>query len=104
MTVFTNLSVLALAFAGLCTALEKRELKSLNSHYDYIVVGGGVSGLVVANRLTENANSAFLHQNHERFERLSIRSADMTCRNRPRRRIRRTSPHAQCFCPRLRAE
>jgi ribulose 1,5-bisphosphate synthetase/thiazole synthase len=24
--------------------------------YDYIIVGGGVSGLVVANRLTENKN------------------------------------------------
>jgi hypothetical protein len=68
MTVFLNLSVLALAFAGSCAAIEKRDLKSLQSHYDYIVVGGGVSGLVVANRLTEDANSAFGNQNLERFD------------------------------------
>jgi hypothetical protein len=67
MTVFLNLSVLALAFAGSCAAVEKRDLKSLHSNYDYIVVGGGVSGLVVANRLTEDANSAFVYQVHERF-------------------------------------
>ena len=27
------------------------------SHFDYIIVGGGLSGLVVANRLTEDQNS-----------------------------------------------
>jgi hypothetical protein len=29
--------------------------------YDYIIVGGGVSGLVVANRLTEDPNGNYLH-------------------------------------------
>lgn len=57
---FLKLSVLALtlSLAGICAAVEKRDLKALHEQYDYIVVGGGVSGLVVANRLSEDSNSA----------------------------------------------
>lgn len=32
----------------------------LNFSYDFLVVGGGTSGLTVADRLTENPNSASL--------------------------------------------
>lgn len=31
----------------------------LRSAYDYVVIGGGTSGLTVANRLTENEKSTF---------------------------------------------
>ncbi|KAL1963327.1 hypothetical protein VTN77DRAFT_8448 [Rasamsonia byssochlamydoides] len=34
--------------------------QTASSGYDYIVVGGGTSGLVIANRLTENANVSVL--------------------------------------------
>jgi ribulose 1,5-bisphosphate synthetase/thiazole synthase len=60
MAVLSRVSALALAFAGVCSAVEKRDLKALDESYDYVVVGGGVSGLVVASRLTEDSNSAFV--------------------------------------------
>jgi ribulose 1,5-bisphosphate synthetase/thiazole synthase len=60
MAVISRVSALALAFAGVCSAVEKSDLKELSENYDYVVVGGGVSGLVVANRLTEDENSTFV--------------------------------------------
>ena len=57
MAFFSRLTALGLILAGVCSAVEKHDLQSLNEQYDYVVVGGGVSGLVVANRLTEDANS-----------------------------------------------
>lgn len=37
------------------TIITKRS--DLHSSYDYVIVGGGTSGLVVGNRLSENPNS-----------------------------------------------
>ena len=34
-----------------------RDFNSIQASYDYIIAGGGLTGLVVANRLTEDANS-----------------------------------------------
>jgi NAD kinase len=34
--------------------------EQLNKNYDYIIAGGGTSGLVVANRLTENPRISVL--------------------------------------------
>lgn len=51
---------LALILLGLSTLISTLRLdhRDLNAPflgcYDYIIVGGGVSGLVVANRLTED--------------------------------------------------
>lgn len=40
------------------TVLERQS--NVLEAYEYIIVGGGLSGLVVANRLTENANTTVL--------------------------------------------
>jgi hypothetical protein len=33
----------------------------LNASYDFVIIGGGTSGLTVADRLTENPNSECFH-------------------------------------------
>lgn len=40
-------------------AQVKRSVSELRDSYDYVVIGGGTSGLVVANRLSEDRSSKF---------------------------------------------
>jgi hypothetical protein len=44
--------------AGQHAGLVERDV-SLKQSYDFIVIGGGTSGLTVADRLTEDLNSVF---------------------------------------------
>ncbi|KAF2708443.1 GMC oxidoreductase [Pleomassaria siparia CBS 279.74] len=62
----TRFSV-AIQLFGLTSALQnhalvapRAELGSVDNTYDYVIVGGGVTGLVVANRLTEDAKKSVL--------------------------------------------
>lgn len=57
----TNIVVYILGFIALTNALHTSQLATRVSHevasatkYDFIIVGGGVSGLTVADRLTEH--------------------------------------------------
>lgn len=53
--VFGALAASIPAHAGGAVLLSRHE--QLREEYDYVVVGGGTSGLVVANRLTEDPRS-----------------------------------------------
>ncbi|KAJ0109074.1 hypothetical protein J7T55_002266 [Diaporthe amygdali] len=51
---------LLLSLAKLSTSVILRDPAVINRTYDYIVAGGGLTGLVVAARLTENLNTSVL--------------------------------------------
>lgn len=58
------LTLLAFAFVSITSpvtplaprAVVLEEAADLNAEYDYVIIGGGTSGLVVANRLTEDSD------------------------------------------------
>lgn len=45
------------AYPSASRAIVVDDTSRLKPEYDYILIGGGTSGLVVANRLTENPGS-----------------------------------------------
>ena len=51
------IAVLLSATSALPNAIEKTHTRSAENAWDYVIVGGGVTGLVVANRLTEDSSS-----------------------------------------------
>jgi hypothetical protein len=58
MPVFSRLAVAVQLFSIIFTPALAA---STPQNYDYVIVGGGITGLVVANRLTENKNGKLPH-------------------------------------------
>jgi hypothetical protein len=54
MPVFSRIAVFAQFFSVI---LSPAIAASVSQEYDYVIVGGGITGLVVANRLSEDKNS-----------------------------------------------
>jgi hypothetical protein len=55
-------TVLATSAWGFDDALIIGRDVQLQEKYDFVIVGGGTSGLVIANRLTEQSSSEYLLQ------------------------------------------
>jgi BarA-like signal transduction histidine kinase len=55
-TVATQLLGLAVALPN-NVAVPRQELQAAKDTYDYVIVGGGITGLIVANRITEDKKS-----------------------------------------------
>ena len=61
MVLIPDLRALLLMPLAAATIIGPDNINQLRASYDYIIVGGGASGLTVANRLSEDASSTFTH-------------------------------------------
>ena len=58
-SILISLALICIANAAIRRPLIIREDAAMLTSYDYVIVGGGTSGLTVANRLTEDTDSQY---------------------------------------------
>lgn len=97
-TRFLLASQLLGAAVGLPGGSSPVETRAEAKTYDYVIVGGGLTGLVVANRLTEDKSSEYLLPGHEHHRGWSI-EVDLVSQklfSSSKREVLMTTPTSGC--------
>ena len=78
MAVFSRVAVAVPFVSALFTSVSAFYVNN-TTQYDYVIVGGGLTGLIVANRLTEDKNSKQIYGHQRASSSVNENRRDCTC-------------------------